>query len=107
MQTEARTWIISFLFTTMPLPVAWPEELLDAAVKYIASDTVFLERQTFLLRWKYSVTKLLPLSIVNHQFRRICSPFLFAHIELNGPERNLEKLKDQCIANQAFAKSIR
>lgn len=90
----------------MPLPVAWPEELLNAAVKYIASDTIFVERQSFLLRWKYPVTKLLPLSMVNHQFRRICSPFLFAHIELTG-EKKLEKLEDRCIANQAFAMSIR
>ncbi|KAE9394689.1 hypothetical protein BT96DRAFT_923369 [Gymnopus androsaceus JB14] len=84
-----------------------PEELLQAVVESLAFDTPFVERQLRMLRWKYSIVELLPLSLANRQLRRISMPFLFAFIRIKADSTDVEKLIDQCVSNQAFAASIR
>lgn len=87
-------------------PMLLPEELLHVVVGWIASDTLFIERQLPDLYWKYAAAKLLPLSVVNRQLRRICLPFLFAHVEIKD-EKDVERLNDWCFFHQTFAMSIR
>ncbi|KAJ4490939.1 hypothetical protein J3R30DRAFT_3427254 [Lentinula aciculospora] len=84
-----------------------PEEILHVIVKYIISNPVILESELFELHWKHSRTRLLPLSLVNHQFRRICMPFLFAYVEIRGAYGDLKKLRDWCASSKPFALSIR
>ncbi|KAJ3853468.1 hypothetical protein EV368DRAFT_81560 [Lentinula lateritia] len=84
-----------------------PEELIQLVVEYIVSNPAIVVPQLLELHWKHSRTRLLSLSLTNHQFRRICMPFLFAYVEVRGAYGDLEKLKAQCVINESFALSIR
>ncbi|KAE9394704.1 hypothetical protein BT96DRAFT_1022412 [Gymnopus androsaceus JB14] len=84
-----------------------PEELLQTVAECLAFDTPFVERQLPVLRWKYSITELLSLSLVNHQLRRISMPFLFAFIRIKANSTDVERLIDRCVSNKTFAASIR
>ena len=85
----------------------FPEELIQAVVECLVSDTeTFLEREILHFRWKCAQTRIFPLSMASRQLRRICYPFLFAYVKVQGIE-HLEKLMMQCIANEMFALCIR
>ncbi|KAE9400270.1 hypothetical protein BT96DRAFT_919549 [Gymnopus androsaceus JB14] len=81
-----------------------PEELLHTIVELIASDTIFIERQSPTLRSKYATINLRPLSMATRQLRRLCLPFLFAYVKV----KDVTRLTDQCAAgSDAFSASIR
>ncbi|KAJ3882657.1 hypothetical protein F5051DRAFT_449030 [Lentinula edodes] len=84
-----------------------PEELTQLVVEYIVSNPAIDVPQLLELHWKHSRNRLISLSLANHQFRRICMPFLFAYVEVRGAYGDLEKLKAQCVINESFALSIR
>ncbi|KAJ3928798.1 MAG: hypothetical protein NXY57DRAFT_1019486 [Lentinula lateritia] len=90
-------------FAMSPLP----EELIQLVVEYIVSNPAIAMPQLLEHHWKHSRTRLLSLSLTNHQFRRICMPFLFAYVEVRGAYGDLEKLKTHCVLNESFALSIR
>lgn len=91
---------------TASMTALFPEELLDTIVKCIATDVVFIERQITLNHWKYASNKLLSLSVANHRLRRICLPYLFGDVKIDGGG-GAARLEEQCIANEAFALAIR
>ncbi|KAE9399217.1 hypothetical protein BT96DRAFT_994182 [Gymnopus androsaceus JB14] len=82
--------------------IEFPEEILQAIVESIAMGRIIPIKNCL----KYETTELLPLSMVNRQFRRICLPFLFSYAELKG-HIDLENLTALCASNKAFAASIK
>ncbi|KAJ3782574.1 hypothetical protein GGU10DRAFT_436549 [Lentinula aff. detonsa] len=83
-----------------------PEEILHLVVEHLVYNPASAESQLFQLHWKHSRTRLLSLSLVSHQLRRICMPFLFAYVEVRGAYGDLEKLRNQCLESKFFALSI-
>ncbi|KAJ3757294.1 hypothetical protein EV360DRAFT_71258 [Lentinula raphanica] len=76
------------------MPSSLPNELLHYITEYI-SHTLGQPESCYLcsnLVFKVATPELLALSVVNRRLRRICLPFLFAHIEIshNKAAKNLE-----------------
>ncbi|KAJ3968088.1 hypothetical protein EV361DRAFT_965086 [Lentinula raphanica] len=83
-----------------------PEEILDDIVHYLAYNPNLVERELLIPPRKYHAITLLPLSVANRQFRRICLQFLFAHIEVRRVGE-LERLQSQCLESRSFSSCIR
>ncbi|KAE9409263.1 hypothetical protein BT96DRAFT_1012842 [Gymnopus androsaceus JB14] len=83
-----------------------PEELLQAVVEHLAKPQ-FIERGLDRIRWKYARNGLISLSMANHQWRRICIPFLFAYVRVSMIRDEIKKLIADCTTNNGFATSIR
>ncbi|KAJ3968087.1 hypothetical protein EV361DRAFT_927608 [Lentinula raphanica] len=83
-----------------------PEELLHAIVQYLVYNPNIIEREILNPPRQYCTTAILPLSVANRQFRRICFKFLFAYVEVRRPGE-LKQLWCQCLDNATFSACIR
>ncbi|KAJ7590546.1 hypothetical protein C8J56DRAFT_933184 [Mycena floridula] len=86
--------------------LGFPEELLHQIVLFLVDDADY-EHQAYPKSLYHHVSSdIFALSFVNHQFRRICRPFVFSYLRCESLEE-LEKLERECLSNSTFTSFIR
>ncbi|KIK65014.1 hypothetical protein GYMLUDRAFT_382007 [Collybiopsis luxurians FD-317 M1] len=91
-----------------------PDELLLAIIERIAfiPESPKLSYQDFMQNvysaspFRRTSPELRGLSVINTRMRRICLPFLFAHICVRGVE-DIERLRDHCSLCSMFTKTLK
>ncbi|KAJ7579733.1 hypothetical protein C8J56DRAFT_1169594 [Mycena floridula] len=90
--------------TSLTLSLA--EELLHQIILYLMPTVREIPKPYPLLLYQHVSTDIISLSMVNHQFRRICFPLLFSYMECKNLE-TLGKLENECILKSPFTGFIR
>ncbi|KAE9394419.1 hypothetical protein BT96DRAFT_978532 [Gymnopus androsaceus JB14] len=82
-----------------------PPELLCSIVEYLAYVPEICHCERPETHFRTVSPDLVHVSLVNRHCRRICLPFIFAHVRIKS--YNMRKLRDCCISNPAIAYSIK
>ncbi|KAJ3718000.1 hypothetical protein C8R42DRAFT_677102 [Lentinula raphanica] len=83
-----------------------PEEILHAIVQYLVYNPNIVERELLNPPRQYCTAAILPLSVANRQFRRICFEFLFVYVEVRRAGE-LKQLLSHCLESATFSTCIR
>ncbi|KAJ7579833.1 hypothetical protein C8J56DRAFT_963664, partial [Mycena floridula] len=85
---------------------AFSEEILHEVVFLLVDDTDYENRSYPECTYICASTDIVSVSLVNHQFRRICLPFLFSCIICTSLE-DFEIVEEKCLSKPAFARLVR
>ncbi|KAJ7590543.1 hypothetical protein C8J56DRAFT_933181 [Mycena floridula] len=86
--------------------LGFPEELVNRIVVFLLDDSDYQCYSYPASLYHHVSSDISMLSLVNHQFRRICFPFLFSYIECKDLEE-LSKLERECLSDSAFTGFVR
>ncbi|KAJ7593805.1 hypothetical protein C8J56DRAFT_421962 [Mycena floridula] len=96
---------VTLVFLMSPSTLAFPEELLHNIVLFL-DDVEDHEREYPKSLYRYVSRDIYMLSLVSHQFRRICFPLLFSYIKCTSLQE-LNRLENECLATVSFAGNVR